>query len=653
MCGIAGLWNVSAPHPLTNVNAMLEAMRHRGPDGSGTLEYAGGAAGMVRLALVDLSPRGQQPLWSEDRRVAIVYNGEIYNFRSERKRLEAAGHRFRTGTDTEVALHLYLEHGLDFHRHMRGMYALAIFDWRRTTPGALPELLLARGPLGIKPLYVAHPGGDRQRVIFSSEIRSMLASGLVPRRIDSESVADYLSLGFVPQPQTMISGVRMLEPGSFEHYVPGRDTVHGQYWHMPAYEPRQETLEESASRLRSVLEESVALHSMADAPVGAFLSGGIDSTGIVGLMSKHVRDLHTYTLRFPDVAGTDEATEAEEAARRFGCHHTTVEVTGREVADILPRFAGDMDQPSNDGLNTWLVSRAAAHDVKAVLSGVGGDEWFSGYPVTRRMARYATTPVGRLQALAGSAAKGAFPWVPQSRLRDRLENLAYRRNSLSTWLHTHSVFRPLTARRLAGLRTPGISHEQKFANLLKVDCGDWTNETPVGVSCLLDTRIYMIHQLLRDSDAASMAHSLELRVPLVDLELVAFSRTCQDDYRLRPDGGDSDRYLGSGSKRVLIDALRDVLPPSIADRQKKGFVLPFGQWMEREVAPLIEDTCSETSVRRRGMLDPDIVARVRGAAGGRIPRYPGLWTLMMLELWCRSVLDVGRGEMTPRPTLSV
>jgi asparagine synthase (glutamine-hydrolysing) len=653
MCGIAGLWNVAAPHPVSNVRTMLDAMRHRGPDGSGTLEFAGGAAGMVRLALVDLSPRGQQPLWSEDRRVAIIYNGEIYNFRSERKRLEDAGHRFQTGTDTEVALHLYLEHGLDFHRHMRGMYALAIFDWRRTAPGALPELLLARGPLGIKHLYVAHPGGDRQRVIFSSEIRSLLASGLIPRRIDNETVADYLSLGFVPQPQTMISGVRMLEPGSFEHYVPGRDTVHGQYWHMPAYEPRQETLAESAERLRGVLEESVALHSMADAPVGAFLSGGIDSTGIVGLMRKHVPDLHTYTLRFPDVAGSDEASEAEDAARQFDCRHTTVNVTGGEIAEILPRFAGDMDQPSKDGLNTWLVSRAAARDVKAVLSGVGGDEWFAGYPVTRRMARYATTPAGRVQAFAGSAAKIAFPWLPQGRLRERMENLAYRRNALSTWLQTHTVFRPTAARRLAGLRTAGISQEQKFADLLKIDCGDWTNETPVGVSCLLDTRIFMIHQLLRDSDAASMAHSLELRVPLVDLELVSFARTCHDNYRLLPDGGASDRYLGSGSKRVLIDALRDVLPPSIADRQKKGFVLPFEQWMTREVAPLVEDTCSESSVRRRGLLDPEIVARVRGAAGARIPRYPGLWTLMMLELWCRSVLDIGRSEMTPRSPLSV
>jgi asparagine synthase (glutamine-hydrolysing) len=653
MCGIAGLWNVTAPHPLDNVRSMLDAMRHRGPDGSGTLEFAGGAGGMVRLALVDLSSRGQQPLWSEDRRVAIIYNGEIYNFRSERKRLESAGHRFHTGTDTEVALGLYLEHGLDFHRYMRGMYALAIFDWRRAASGGLPELLLARGPLGIKHLYIAHPGGDRRRVIFSSEIRSLLASGLMPRRIDNEAVADFLALGFVPQPQTMISGVRMLEPGSFEHYIPGQDTVHGQYWHMPAYEPRQETFSESAARLRALLEESVELHSMADAPVGAFLSGGIDSTGIVGLMRKHVPNLHTYTLKFPDVAGTDEATEAEEAARQFDCRHTTVEVTGREVADVLPRFAGDMDQPSKDGLNTWLVSRAAARDVKAVLSGVGGDEWFAGYPVTRRMARYATTPSGRALAMAGSVANLVYPWLPRSRFRHRMESLASRRNSLSTWLQPHAVFRPRTARRMAGLHSPGISYEQRLADLLKVDCGDWTRETPVGVSCLLDTRIFMIHQLLRDSDAASMAHSLELRVPLVDLELVSFARTCPDDYRLLPDGGDSSRYLGSGSKRVLIEALRDILPPSISHREKKGFVLPFSAWMEREVAPLIQDTCGESSVRRRGLLDPDLVAHVRGATGSYNPRYPRLWTLMILELWCRSVLDVQHDEATPRPTMSV
>jgi asparagine synthase (glutamine-hydrolysing) len=641
MCGVVGLWNISTEQPLATVSVMLDAMKHRGPDGRGTMEYAGGAAGMVRLALVDLSERGQQPIWSADRRVAILFNGEMYNFRAERDRLEKAGYRFRTTTDTEVVLHLYLEHGLDFYEHVRGMFGLAIFDWRQTAPGGLPVMVLARGPLGIKPLYVAHPRGDSQQVIFSSEIRALLASGLVRPDIDTESLSNYLTHGFVLQHDTLISGVRMLESGTLERYAPGEPMLHKRFWQMPPYAPRQESLDEAAERLRAVLDESVALHAMADAPIGAFLSGGIDSTGIVGLMRKHVSDLRTYTIKFPDCPGEDEVQEAIAAAQVFDCHHTVVEVTSGEVAKLLPRFAGELDQPSADGLNTWLISRAAARDVKGVLSGLGGDEWFAGYPVTRRMARYTATVLGRAQTFAGQAANLVADWVPSGHLRDRVENLATRRGALATWLQAHTVFRDTMARRMAGVPFDRASQDAKFAALLNQDCADWTKETPVGLSCLLDTRVYMANQLLRDSDATSMAHSLELRVPFVDLKLAAFSRSCADEYKLRVDGGSSIQYYGSGSKRVLIHALRDLLPLSISNRPKKGFALPFEHWMQRDLAPLVEETCSHETIKRRGLIDPALVVPVRKNAREGVPGslFPGLWTLMILELWCRAVLD--------------
>jgi asparagine synthase (glutamine-hydrolysing) len=641
MCGIVGLWNIPTERPLRNVVAMLEAMKHRGPDGRGTLEYAGGAAGMVRLALVDLSERGQQPIWSADGRVAILFNGEIYNFRDQRDRLEKRGYRFRTTTDTEVILNLYLEHGLDFHEHMRGMYALAIFDWRQSAPGGLPVMVLARDPLGIKPLYIAHRNGDPQQLIFSSEIRAILASGLVPAEICPEALAGYLARGFVVQCETLISGVRMLEPGTLERYVPGEPMVRKRFWRMPPAVARRESLDEAADRLRAVLNESVALHAMADAPIGAFLSGGVDSTGIVALMRRHMSDLRTYTVKFPDLPGTDEVSEAAAAAKAYDCNHTVVEVTSREVRDALPRFAGDLDQPSGDGLNTWLISRAAARDVKGVLSGVGGDEWFAGYPVTRRMSRYDTGVSGRAHSLAGEMAHLLAAWVPEGRLRSRFEHLATRRSALATWLQTHTVFPYELAGRMAGLGPHRAPQEAKFEALLSQDSDDWTKESMVGLSCLLDARVYMTHQLLRDSDATSMAHSLELRVPFVDMELAAFSRSCADELKLRPDGGSSDRYRDSGSKRVLIHALRDVLPPSIRDRQKKGFALPHMHWLRGEVAPLVEETCGSEAVVRRGLIDPRIVANLRKDAQAGVPGalYPGLWTLLILELWCRAVLD--------------
>jgi asparagine synthase (glutamine-hydrolysing) len=641
MCGLVGLWNVSSERPHATVCEMLEAMKHRGPDGQGTLEYAGGAAGMVRLALVDLSERGQQPLWSADRRVAILYNGEIYNFRAERERLLGAGYRFTTTTDTEVILNLYLENGLEFHEHLRGMYALAIFDWRQSSPGGAPVMVLARGPLGIKHLYVAHPQNDPRQVMFSSELRAILASGLVRPQVNSEALSTYLAHGFVMQSDTMISGVRMMEPGTIERYAPGEPTVKKRFWQIPPYAPRHESLDESAERLRGVLEESVRLHALADAPIGAFLSGGIDSTGIVGLMRRHVADLRTYTLKFPDVPGEDEVDQAAAAAAAFDCRHSVVEIPSSEVAEILPRFAGELDQPSADGLNTWLISRAAARDVKGVLSGIGGDEWFAGYPVTRRMVRYSATTSGRAQAAAGRFAHLVARWIPAGGLRERALNLATRRSAVGTWLQTHTVFREAVARRMAGLPFERGLEDRRIEAILNHERSDWRKETAVGLSCLLDTRVYMMNQLLRDSDASSMAHSLELRVPLVDLALVAFSRSCDDAYKLRPDGGSSSQYMDSGSKRVLIHALRDLLPPTIANRPKRGFSLPFEHWMRGAVAPLLEDTCSHETVTRRGLLDPHLVAQARKQHGlrGSGHAYPSLWTLMILELWSRAVLD--------------
>ncbi len=634
---------------------MLDAMSHRGPDGRGMLQFEGGAAGMVRLALVDLSDRGLQPMWSEDRRVAIIFNGEIYNFRDERKRLESGGHTFRSTTDTEVVLRLYQERGLDFHEHLRGMYALAIFDWRNTAPGKLPTMVLARDPLGIKPLYFARPPDNAEGIVFSSELRGLLASRLVRPEVSRDALANYLAHGFVIQPETMLAGVSMLEPGTLARFAPGENVQQVRFWKMPAYEPKAESLDEAAERLRATLEQSVAIHAMADAPIGAFLSGGIDSTGIVALMRRHIRDLRTYTLRFPDVPNQDEVREAQEAAQAYDCRHTIVDVTTQDVRELLPQFAGELDQPSADGLNTWLISKAAAQDVKGVLSGVGGDEWFAGYPVVRRMSRYATTAGGRSQMIAGKLAHQVSTWIPEGRLRQRTENLATRRDALATWLQSHTVFRDDLARRMVGLEPDPQVESSRLERILSADVDDWRTEGSTGLSCLLDTRVYMTCQLLRDSDATSMAHSLELRTPFVDPALAAFSRTCRDEYKLRPDGGKNSEYHSSGSKRVLIHALRDVLPKSIGSRQKKGFALPFAHWMRGGLSDLLDDTCSQEAVARRGLLDPTAVARLRGHANAaeERPLYPELWTLMIFELWCRAVLDVPQATTSPGATNAV
>ena len=636
MCGIAGLWGqppgVDAAAVLPG---MLDAMAHRGPNGRGELGFDGGAAGMVRLALVDLSERGQQPMWSADRRVAIVYNGEVYNFRQERDRLAAAGYDFRSTTDTEVLLALYLERGLDFVDRLRGMFAVAILDFRDRPTGAAPVLTLARDPFGIKPLYLHESGSE---LVFASELKALLASGRVPPRVARTGLVDYLRFGFVVQPRTLVEGVRMLEPGTLEQYREGKPTLTRRFYRLPPARPAEESFEEAAQRLRAELEESVALHSFADAPVGVFLSGGVDSAAMAALMRKHVPRLRSYTLRLPDAPRGDESAEANESAELLDCDNTLVEVTGDDVRDLLPRYARDLDQPSTDGLNTWLISRAAAHDVRGALSGLGGDEWFAGYTVTRRMARSQETALGRVATGAGRAAALAVA-LSRGPASPRLRSLAARRSPIGEWLHTHSVFDEGTVRRLTGVAAGDPTTTME--GLLSRVRDDWRSETAIGLSSLLDVRAYMGCQLLRDSDAVSMAHSLEVRVPLVDLEVAKVSRTCADEYKLNPGGAGGPDYASSGAKRVLLRALEGVLPPQIRHRKKKGFSLPIEHWMRTSLAPLVtEATCPETA-RRRGLLDPDAVDalfRLRDDPASGV-LYRGLWSLLLLELWCQAVLD--------------
>lgn len=628
MCGIAGIWG-SDEGVEAAVGRMLDAIVHRGPDGQGTLTFPGGAAGMVRLALVDLSPKGQQPMWSPDGKVAILFNGEVYNFREHREALSARGWQFHSSTDTEVVLALYLEHGERFVEMLRGMYALAVFDFRDRGLDAPPKLVLVRGPFGIKPLYVAQPSGARGPVVFGSELKALLASGLVRREVSAEGLQDFLTYGFVLQPHTMIAGVRMVMPGTIEVFEPARPSTARAFYCIPPAAPRVERLEEAAERLRAVLDESVRLHAFADAKVGAFLSGGVDSAVVVALMKRHVPDLSTFTLRFPEVQGQDEAAEARETAAALGTRHFDGVVTGSDVRASLPRFAHDLDQPSVDGFNTWLVSKVAAEHVKGVLSGLGGDEWFAGYPVTARMAQLGHGARGLALGVAGRAAQRVAPLLPRARLRHRADSLAARADGLSTWLQLHRVFSEDQARALSSRSTPP---SEAFTDRVPSLEGRVIDESAVGLSCLLDAEVYMGSQLLRDADATSMGWSLELRVPFVDLEVAAFSRSCADDLKLDVEGGRVKQ------KRVLLEAARGLIPPEIERRKKRGFSLPFADWMRGPAADLVEEALDPSTLRRRGLIDPGALSELRREGGARF-LWPQAWSLLILEQWCQQVLD--------------
>jgi asparagine synthase (glutamine-hydrolysing) len=379
---------------------------------------------------------------------------------------------------------------------------------------------------------------------------------------------------------------------------------------------------------------------MADVPVGAFLSGGVDSTGMVGLMIRKNPRLRTYTLRFPDLPGADEADKATAFAGSLGCDHTVADMTSSEVRDLIPRFAAEIDQPSVDGLNTWLISRAAARDVKGVISGLGGDEWFAGY-ASARVIRDFSIGSKRAYVLPAKVARVIRNLAPQSPFGRRLDGLATKAHSVATWIDCHRVFGYLVGRQLTG-STQASSDHDGVDRVLKLLEPNWKKRSLLGLSCLLDVDVYMGCQLLRDSDATSMASSLELRVPLVDIRVAEFAQSCAEEFKLGDVKQNGHEYAKSGSKRVLIHALRDILPPDIADRPKQGFGLPFAHWAKNGLASLLEETCSRETVKARGLLDPDLVTTLTDRR-----RYwstwPHAWSLMILELWCRSMIDAAKG----------
>ncbi len=637
MCGIAGVCGVAPDDAKRRVDVMLRAMAHRGPDGQGVLSFAGGAAGMVRLALVDLSPHGQQPIYNAARDVAIVFNGEMYNWRKQRALLVAKGHAFGSMSDTEVVLKLFEEHDTACFAKVRGMFGLAVFDWRGGSKDAPPRIVLARDALGVKPLYVV----DRPQnaLAFASELRALLRAGLVSPDPDPRALTDYLSFGRVLQPTTFFAGARMLEPGtSLEIARDGTRTERSFYTIPRATAPAvaaRESLADAAERLKHALAQSIRLHALADAPVGAFLSGGVDSSAIVGLMRQHVSPLRTYALSFSDAPEIGEAQQARAMAQHFGTSHTDVAVSDADAVSAFGAFTAAIDQPSTDGFNTWLVARAAAHDVKGVLSGVGGDELFAGYPVVSRM-HAARTVLGQARARLARAAAPLARVAPTEQSRELLARVASRTSPLSIWAAAHTTMPDTLVATLLGRASNGV---QRIDNVMRAAGHVLADETVVGKACLLDTRVFMGSQLLIDSDATSMAHSLELRVPFVDVELMAFARDCSDAHKLT--GADRTSYQSSGAKRVLLEATKDLLPADFGSRPKRGFDLPFARWMHGGLAPQWREALSTDSVRRRGWLNPAgvdaIVARYH--RGERALAYPVLWNLFTLEMWARAMID--------------
>jgi asparagine synthase (glutamine-hydrolysing) len=611
MCGICGY---AGPAPRARLADMALAMHHRGPDHFGIYQEPGAGLGMCRLAILDTSARGHQPMSSPDGLVWLAYNGELYNFREERSRLEAGGVRFRSGTDTEVVLHLYLRHGDDFLRRMRGMFALAVLDGRRG-PGR-ERLLLARDPFGVKPLLHARVGGG---LLFASEMKAMLASGLVAPDLDTEVLPHLLVKGSIPQPATAVRGVEMLLPAHRLVWEDGAARI-DRYWSLGAGrhpELLRASYPEQVAATRAALEESVRLQMVSDVPLGAFLSGGVDSSLLVAMMARHSpHPVRTFSVGFgAEGAGIDETSDAERVARFVGTDHTRVEVGGQELRDRITDVARALDQPTVDGVNAYLVSMAARRRVTVAISGTGGDELFAGYPWFVNMYR----------AARQERIDFALRYADEYTVYGLEQGLG---------LLTPEALRPISPERLL----------QRHAR----DPDELPGAAPLDRVSALVLRGYTQNQLLRDIDAVSMAHSLEVRVPFLDPVVADVALSLPDGARLHPDATLTANpyaatYRETGVKRILVDLGRELLPPDMDRQPKRGFGLPFGAWMKGPLRDVVEDTLSPAAVRRRGLFTLPGVAKVRESFERGAVGWPHPWILMMVELWCREVLDAVPG----------
>ena len=570
MCGIAALFSYrERPADRDGMARACDQMANRGPDGSGAWTNPSGAVqlGHRRLSIIDLSEGGAQPMAVDGGRLAVVFNGEIYNHAALRQSLEAKGHAFRSSSDTEVLLRLYAEHGASFAERLRGMFAFAI--WDEEAGG----MLLGRDPYGIKPLYVADDG---RTVRVASQVKALVAMGGVDTAPEPAGHAGFFLWGHVPEPYTLYRGVRSFPPGHTQWI--GADgarpprafgTVPGalrQAEASPAAVPA-----DTDGAVRAALLDTVRAHLVADVEVGVFLSAGRDSTTLAALATEAGGRLRSVTLGFDEFAGTenDEVPLAEAAARHYGTDHQTVRVGQEEFSGLVDGFFDAMDQPTLDGLNTYLVSRAAAHaGLKVVLSGLGGDELFGGYPSFAEVPRLAAT-VGALpghRAIGRGLRAATAPVVRRLASPKAAGVVEYGGTVPGAYLLRRSLFMPYELDRVLDpdMARQGLAALAPLAGLSETVAGLESDRLRVTA---LESCHYMRSQLLRDSDWASMAHSLELRVPLVDWELLQ---------RLAPlAAACPDRV----DKAALARAARPQLPASIADRPKTGFTTPVRDWL--------------------------------------------------------------------------
>jgi asparagine synthase (glutamine-hydrolysing) len=626
MCGICGIHELAAGGAADShaTAAMLDAIVHRGPDDEGMHVDGPVALGARRLSIIDL-PGGHQPIANEDGSVVVAFNGEIYNYRALRDRLIRSGHVLQSQGDTEVIVHLYEELGEECVHELDGMFAFALWDARRR------KLLLVRDRLGIKPLYYVHHDG---RLLFGSEIKAILRHPDVRARLDHEALATMLLLKYVPAPRTFFSGIQALPPGHLLTSDPSGISVR-QWWDVSFRRPEHPMEEEEATaELRIRLEDAVRSQLVSDVPFGAFLSGGVDSSTIVALMSRELGEpVRTFAVGFSGSGPAEEMSElpyARLVADRYETEHHEILIGAQHLIDYAEKVVWHLDQPIADNacLANYLVAELASQHVKMVLTGEGGDELFAGY------ARYAgerlapafervPAPVRSLGAALSNRQLGFMR--PRIALYALCQQGEARR--FATWFQLmtpEARMSPGHGRAGTGPspRCPDRFFEQP---LQRTDAPD-----PISRMLYVDTKYWLPDDLLARGDKTSMASSLEARVPLLDHRLVEFAAGLPPELKVK----------GFNRKYLLKKVARDLLPEPILSRSKKGFPIPMGLWLRGEAREFCRDLLAPDTLRRRGLFSPKAVGKLLDEhESGAAHHGAVLWALLSVELWHRVFID--------------
>jgi asparagine synthase (glutamine-hydrolysing) len=623
MCGIAGVLYADPERPVEPalLRAMGQSIAHRGPDAEGFLNESGLGLVHRRLSIIDLSG-GDQPLGNEDGSVQVVFNGEIYNFQELRHGLEARGHRFRTHSDTEILVHLYEDEGEDLVRRLRGMFAFAL--WDRTNR----RLLLARDRLGIKPLYVYR---DAEKLLFGSELKAILAYPGLERQVDAEALEDYLAFGMVPGSRSIFRGIEKLPPA---HTLTVRAAELGaaprRYWRLRVEPDHRPTADEWQEAVRAKVSEAVRLHLIADVPVGAFLSGGVDSSIVVASAAGAGRGpMQTFSIGFREESFS-ELPYARQVAERFGTRHTE-EIVTPDAVSLLDDLAWFYDEPFADSsaIPTFLVARLAARSVKVALSGDGGDEAFGGYAryahdlkeaaVRRRLPQWFRRRV--LGPLARVWPKA--DWLPRRlRAKTLLTNLSL--DAGAAYANTLSVCRPPLRRGLLAPDVAATLNGHRPGRLIETDYATAPAEDALGGMMAADVGTILPDDFLVKVDRASMAHGLEVRPPLLDHELMELAARIPAGWKVR----------GGETKWVLKEAFRSRLPDAAVNRPKRGFELPIDAWLRGPLRDTFEAGVLDTRARVRDFVDQATARKLYRAHLSGTGHHGGvLWALLVLARW--------------------